>query len=213
MTRRTAALLILLVLALAAAYGSSSERADPPVGAPSTLPEPPTTPISWSSVGVHDLGEGWSLRDAEGDGPFIDVFLHDRRVGSIELVSFPLESLGEEVVTLRAHVEDFVDTLRDDRRAGCGPRYPFEATPVVELDLPDGEAVRYGFRGGRPGRQERSLQWAGIRGERLVIISVNAYDSLGCLGSEGGDMDVATLDALERRLAPAVERSPLPELS
>ena len=211
--------LIVLVIGaglLAAACGSDEE----PTSATSTTSSAvPAVAVDWEKLGSHDLGSGWTLRDAEGDAPIVEILEDGRLVGSLEVVSFPLATLPEVTAARRdggagaalaAHASSFFTAIREDRRAGCGSDYRFRPDEPETVELLDGAAIRYGFTGGVTGAEERTVQWAGIRGDALVILSVPAYDPGSCLGTEGAELDVATLERLERRLTAAVERGALP---
>ena len=70
----------------------------------------------------------------------------------------------------------------------------------------DGTAVRYGFTGGAASAadSERTVQWAGVRGSALVIVTISGYDPGSCLPNTGqGSLDdlkdiIPGLDALIR---------------
>ena len=211
--RATAALLA--ALALAAGCGDDDDAASPPPT--STTAPAPTPAIDWASVDTVDLGDGWSLADAEGNAPLVAIVRDGAQVGIVELHSFPVDSLdavaealaeGEDAA-LAAHADDFVTALAADRAAGCGEDYEFVAEPVELLDAGDGRAVRYGFTGGPPGEpvSERTVQWAALRGDVLVLAQVSAYDADACVSTEGAELTVADLAEVEPRLAPAIEAS------
>jgi hypothetical protein len=163
--------------------------------------------IDWGvdEAGV-ELPGGWSLHDAEGDGPFLDVRRDGELVGLVETTSFPVESIetlrggaGDDAgkrASLRAYAEDFVSTFRADRAEGCGAGYRYEPAPIELFAGPDGPLVAYGFTGqladGSPSEGIAAL--AGIRDDQLVLVTATASDEGGCLPAEGPAFTTADLD-------------------
>ena len=209
------------------AGGTEADGPQPPptsaASTTSTTPDLEAAPrFAWTSLVDVDLGAGWHLVDGEGDAPVVEVERDGEVVGIVELVAFPLDTLPTvsrrlaedgERAALAAHAEGYLREFREDRRQGCGPDHQFTPEPVVERSFPDGVAVRYGFTGGVGSEQtERTIQWAGIRGDDLVIVSVAAYDEGSCIGTEGAELTTSELAELEPLLAPAAEANPLPTL-
>ena len=205
---------LLLALALVAAACSDDDDAAPPTT--TTTAPAPAVAIEWNSLGTVDLGDGWSLADAEGDAPIVAIRRDGEPVGIIELLMFPVDSLdavadnlddGEDAA-LAAHAAEFLDALGADRAEGCGDDYGFVIEPAELFDAGDGRAVRYGFTGAPPGEpvSERTIQWAAVRDDRLVLVQVSAYDPGACV-APGEELTVADLAEVEPLLAPAIEAS------
>lgn len=211
---RTLVVVAATVLALAACGDDAGDSVAP------TTPTTPTPPIiEWEDLGTVDLGDGWELADAEGDGPFVAIRRAGATVGVIEVARFPIDTVdavdavldagGSEADALAAHAEEYLAIFEADRREGCGPDYAFVPEPTTSVDGVDGPLVRYGFVGGAPAT-ERNLHWAGIRGGELVLVTVAAAEPGGCLPPEGPGLTIADLAEVEPRLAGAIEASPLP---
>jgi hypothetical protein len=203
---------------VAAACGADGDDAS----APTTTAEVPAATIEWTSVGTVGLGGGWSLTDAAGDAALVAILRNGVEVGILELYAYPVSSLdaveahldeGEDAA-LTAHVDDFVTAMATDRAIGCDPAYEVVPTDAVHMEVGDGRAVRYGFTGAMPAGAvtERSLQWAAIRGEALVLVNVAAYDDGSCIPTDGAELSVSELAAVEARLAAAVESSDFGEV-
>ena len=191
---------------------------DPPVrsgtGTTVTVPDRPGPLVDWARPVPVDLGDGWAVADTEGDGPFLTVLRHGRTVGFVEYLDFPLEGpAADERAALDAHVADFVQAIGEDRSGVPISGYRFDPDPAVHLPAADGSLVRYGFRGtypdGRP--SERTIQWAGIRGGRLVLVAAAANDPGGLFPPEGVEFTSADLDAVAERLDRLVRASGLPD--
>ena len=159
-------------------------------------------------MGTVDLGDGYSLRDEPGDAPIVAIYRDGEHIGIIEINRFPVETRD-----LHEHVEKFHSAIGSDRKDGCGIEYDYRPEPPVPVSGPDGELVRYGFTGanarGEPAT-ERTIQWAAIQGDELVIINVAAYDEGGCVGTEGAELTTAELEVVAPLIAPIIERSPFP---
>lgn len=219
--RRLAAVVILAAFLLASCADGADDAGSTSTSTPPTAPSAPSAPVvRWGEdIGVVDLGGGWSLTDAEGNGPFTAVRLDGTTVGTIELVRFPIATLpvvrdvvaggGSPGDALLAHAAEYLAAFEDDRHTGCGPAYAFAPEPTRLVEGASSPLVHYGFRGGSP-VTERQLQWATISGDDLVLVTVSAYDDGGCLAREGHELTVEQLDALAARLGAAVEASPLP---
>jgi hypothetical protein len=185
----------------------------------STAPPPPPA-INWSAPGSTDVGGGWAVHDCEGDGPLVCIEREDGAGGVLEIGRFPLASLAEvtaartrgERAALDTQARVFLRDLEVDRKEGCGAGYRITPAPVRHLRAADGPVVRYGFIGsGNDGApSERIVQYAGIRGETLVILTANAYDIGGCLPPEGGAFTSGLLAEFEPRLDALVKASPFP---
>lgn len=117
-----------------------------------------------------------------------------------------------ERAALQAHVDDFLQSFRSDRRIGCGAEYVVTPEPTRFVDAPGGLLVHYGFAGSpKAGAAptERTIQWAGLRGDNLVLISVSAYEPTSCVES-GSEGTLANLEDVEPRLRQLVEANALP---
>ena len=187
--RRLPALLAVAALAVVlTACGGDDDGAssDSTRRTTTTLPPMPTDFDWWNPVEV-DLGGDWVLRDCEGADTTLCFEHPDRRGGIVELFRFDAPA----DFNINAHAARFVEDFRNDRRLGCGVEYRVEPEPIEALDLPDGPARRYGFHGGAQGSvdTERTIQWAGLRGTSLVIITLSGYDPGSCVAA----MDEALL--------------------
>ena len=205
----TSALAVLLLLAGCSSDSEPREEADATTttAAEVTTTVVPSPTIDWDDIGVVDLGDGYTLRDEEGDAPIVAIYRGTEHVGIVEVNRFPKSS-----PTLEAHVEQFHSSLEADRRKGCGADYEYEQIGPEFEDGPDGRFAHYGFTGSRPGEPvtEKTLQWATFQEDELVIINVAAYDEDGCVGTEGAELTTAELERVESLLRSAVEASPFP---
>jgi hypothetical protein len=220
--KRLLPLLVLPVL-LAGCSGSTPVAAPadplPPTAAPSTAAPTTAGPgpsYDWDRPRTVALAGGLSLGRCEGDAPLVCVRRGGRVVGVLELLRFPLSSLpalagksGREA--LDAQAAEYVGSFTRDRAQGCGSGYEVTPLPVRHLTAADGAVVSYGFTGtlasGAP--SEHVVQWAGIRGKDLVLLSAAAYERTGCLPPEGDAFDVATLREAAPLLDAVVAASPL----
>lgn len=166
-----------------------------------------------------DLGRGFRLTHCEGDAPVLCVTGDGEDRGIVELSSFPVESLDEvraalprgPKAALEAHVGDYLASLREDRENGCGAGYVVTPLPTTVTEGADGPVASYGFTGARRGEavSERTVQWAALRGDNLVLVNLSGYDEGSCVPAEG-EGTVADVVALEPRLRPVIEANPLP---
>ena len=165
------------------------------------------------------LGGGIALTHCDGDAPVLCFSRDGGERGILELSSFPIASLdavrGAQAkgarAALEAHVAEYLASLRDDRVAGCGDGYVVTALPTTFTEGPAGPVASYGFAGARRGEavSERTVQWAALRGENLVLLNLSGYDDGSCVPAEG-EGSVADAVAVEVRLRPVVEANPLP---
>jgi hypothetical protein len=215
--RRHLSLLAGLAVAVLPACGGDHQA----VSASTTSTVAPTAAINWNAPAPTDVGRGWSIRDCEGDAPLVCVDRDGVPAGVLEIGRFPLNSLPDVVAAqqgsgdraaLDTQARVFLRDLSADRKEGCGLGYGIASAPVVHLRAADGPVVRYGFTGtgddGSP--SERIVQYAGIRGTTLVILTANAYDVGGCLPPEGTAFTSGLLAEFEPLLEAAVKASPFP---
>jgi hypothetical protein len=190
--RRTAVGLLpaLLLLAVAGCGGdddddSSSDTAERTT---TTLAPMPADFDWWNPAGELPLGDGWVLHACEGEDGTLCFEHPGGRSGILELFRFDAPA----DFNINAHAARFVEDFRNDRTLGCGAEYRVEPEPIEALDLPDGPARRYGFHGGAQGSvdTERTIQWAGLRGTSLVIVTLSGYDPGSCVAA----LDEATLE-------------------
>ena len=209
----------LLVAAAVAAGGvaladsDGSDRA-PTVTVPPVTAAPREPVVDWARPTLVDLGGGWAITDTEGDAPMLTV-LHDGvAVGIVELLDYevPAGSDGPKVA-LEEQAARFFEAIGADRAAAPIRGYRFLPDAIVHLSAADGAVVRYGFRGLLPdgAASERSIQWAGIRDGRLVLVAAAAYDEGGLFAREGSEFTSADLDAVADRLDRLVRASGLPD--
>jgi hypothetical protein len=186
MHRRLVPALVCLALVLTAACGGDDEE-PPSTTAPTTSTTLPAMPADfdwWHPTARVPLGGGWTFGACEGDDPSLCYEHPDGRHGIVEL--FRLNA-GPDF-DLNDWAARFVSDFVDDRTKGCGASYRVEAEPIEALDLPDGPVRRYGFAGGAEGapNTERTIQWAGVRGDGvLVIVVLSGYDPGSCVAGEG----------------------------
>ena len=210
-----------LLAGVAAAALSACSSDHQAVSASTTTTVAPTAAIDWTAPAPTDVGQGWSVRDCEGDAPLVCVDRDGAPAGVLEIGRFPLDSLSEVVAArqqdgdraaLDTQAKVFLRDLSADRKEGCGIGYGIAPAPVAHLRAADGPVVRYGFTGtgddGSP--SERIVQYAGIRGTTLVILTANAYDVGGCLPPEGTAFTSGLLAEFEPQLEAAVKTSPFP---
>ena len=209
--RRSLAVVTALVVAALVAVGvavaaddetDTDDRAGPPVTQPTPMPT-----FDWASPTLVDLGGGWSVADAEGDGPFVEVRLDGAVVGFLEYMRYAYDG------TLDEHVADFYDAIGGDRANAPVDGYRFVPDPATHSTAADGPIVRYGFTGTMPdgSASERTYQWAGIRNGEVVLISAAANDPGGLFPPEGTEFTTAQLESVVDRLDRLVRASGLPD--
>lgn len=180
---RALLVLALVVVGLGACGGGDDDDAAPRRSTTTTtLPEMPTD-FDWWAPAEVDLGGGWVLRACEGEDANLCFEHAESGGGFVGLFRFDAPADFD----LNAHAARFVEDFRTDRKAGCGPEYKVEAEPIEALELPDGPARRYGFTGraANSAPTERTIQWAGVRGTSLVIVTLSAYDPGSCVPAIG----------------------------
>ena len=213
----------LLVLLLAAVLSGCAD------GDPVAVPSPPSPPrvsaspsapvgpaVDLRAPTATRLSARFGLQACEGDAPLVCVTEEGVVAGQLELLAFPLDSLPElrgrtGRALLDAHAAAYVRSFREDRAQGCPAGYRVTPLEVRHLDTADGPVVTYGFVGvgadGRP--SELQVQWAGVRGDALVVLSAPAYEADGCLPPEGTALPVAALEELQPLLDAVVRASRL----
>ena len=203
---RAAALaaVVVFTVALAACGGGDDDGGDDDAATDTTerttTTLPPVPPgFDWWSFTELPLGGDWTLRPCEGSDSSLCFDQGEGTGGFVGTFRFDVPADFD----LNVHAARFVEDFRTDRRTGCGSEYRVEAEPIESLDLPDGPARRYGFLGGalNSADTERTIQWAGVRGTSLVIVTLSAYDPGSCVDAVGE----ATLDELEDVL-PAIDQ-------
>lgn len=221
MTARRPLLLLPLLALLLSACGGSDPAAGPSPSASASASAAPSPTVrgavvDWQSPRTVALSGRFGLADCAGDAPLVCVTVEGEVAGSLEVLSFPLASLpdlrgrtGREL--LAAHASAYVSSFRQDRAQGCPPGYAVTPLEPVFLDATDGPVVRYGFAGALASGADSELQvqWAGVRGDQLVVLSAPAYEASGCLPPEGDSLGVAVLEELLPLLDAAVGASPL----
>jgi hypothetical protein len=196
MRSRSVALGLVAAVALlssTACGGSSGKGASTSTTAAQTtttaLPAMPTS-FSWWSPAPTALGNGWTISSCDpsqqvpqSQGKVLCLNNKDGRQAVLEHFRFAAPADGN----LNHHAAQFVQDFLNDRKAGCGQAYRVDAEPIDALNLPDGPARRYGFTGGAANapNSERTVQWAGIRGPALVIVTISGYDPGSCVPSSG----------------------------
>lgn len=210
---RPVVVLLLAALLVGACTATTAPEDPTPTVSPSDSPsssqppseEPSDAPsfvVDWSpDAAPVDLGDGWTVRDCEGDAPLLCVDRDGELVGTLALSSFePTEDLAaadtpEELTdALRAFAESLEDGVVQDRAAGCGADYVVEHEPVAVVTMSGQPGVRYGFRGIEDGAvTEFVLSYATVVDGQLWIVVAEAATDDGCMASE---FDLFTPDDL-----------------
>ena len=196
-----------LLWAPACGGGGSHDASSTTAKATTTTTTPPLpATFDWWSPQTTQLGRGWTIGPCapaqqvpQSRGRVDCLNNEDGRQAVVEHYRFTLPADPN----LDHHAAQFQKDFLADRKAGCGAGYRVLPEPVVAMTLPDGDARRYGFHGGFAGAPdtERTVQWAGIRSNVLMIITISAYDPGSCVPNTGQ----ASVDDL-RQLVPAIDR-------
>jgi hypothetical protein len=207
----------LVVLGLTACGG------DEPASPPSNPPSGSSLRVDWAQPDRTALPDGWRLADCPGDAPLFCLGKDGQTVGQIEVLEFPLATLEElsavlaergEAAALEDHAGRYIADFTAERTEGCPPGYAVAGDPPRRLSASDGLVIRYGFTGtladGRP--SEKTVQYAGLRDDTLVLLSAIAEDPGGCLPPEGTSLTSAQLAAFAPVLDRVVEASGLPRI-
>jgi hypothetical protein len=179
-------------------------------GAP---PRPRPAPIvsspvfDWVTHDPVDLGEGWTVADMPGDGPYASVLHDGSEVGFLEYGTYDFDG------TIDEHVAEYVRVIGDDRANGPIAGYRFTADAATHATAADGPIVRYGFTGTLPdgSPSERTYQWAGIRDGKVVLVTAAANDPGGLFSPEGVEFTTAQLESIVERLDRLIRASGLPD--
>jgi hypothetical protein len=221
--RRWRALAAGLLVGLSLSLSLTACGADPPAqpGPPSASATASSLRIDWAQPNRTALPDGWRLTRCPGDAPLFCVDQGGRTVGSVEVLEYPLSTLPDlatvladrgEAAALEDHAERYVADFTAERTETCPPGYAVAGDPPRRLSAVDGLAVRYGFTGtladGRP--SEKTVQYAGLREDTLVLLSAIAEDPGGCVPPEGTSFTSAQLGAFAPILDRIVEASGLP---
>lgn len=198
---------------------------------PTTSPPPasttPTTAvpvtIDWRDPDtVAELAGGWSVAACEGGAALLCVSRNGEEAGVVEALAYPLESFeGYEpaatpVDILALIADDFLESMKADRRAGCGEDYRFEKIRPEPFVLGGRPGISYGFTGtlGDGSPAELNLQYSTVVDENLVLMVAAAYDEGGCPGKdELLSFDSAGLADFRPQLEQLLEASPLPAVA
>ena len=213
-------LVVLAALVGMAACGGGSPAAAPTTTATTdapttTLPVMPTN-FDWWAPTATPIGHDWTIGPCLAAGAPATkgkaLCLQGKGGHQAFLEHFRFSAPGDPDLT--HHATQFVSDFLKDRTTGCGQAYRVTAEPVVPLTVPDGPAVRYGFTGGAASApdSERTVQWAGIRGSVLVIVTISGYDPGSCLPNTGqGSLD--DLNGILPGLDALIHASGLPPLA
>ena len=129
---------------------------------------------SWEAVlpDVIPAPPGYTVVDAEGAGPFLDVLRGDERVGSVELLSFELpEDFDPQLGfnALESWVTEFYDGIEADRTA-ADPSIDFTRDEPEPAQFGELCGVAYGFTVEKDGTvTERTIGHTTFDSEGLVI--------------------------------------------
>jgi hypothetical protein len=224
---RFRACLLTACLLLAACRPASEPQDDPEAGPPAptaTVPGgAPVPTIAWDDLpGAAGLGDGWQARRCEGDAPLLCIRRGGTDMGSVELAGFPVDSFtlpgfreanarGDDLAALRAAVEDYYATFRQDRAATCGTAYLVRTLPPEEAVVAGGPGLRYGFEGVSGGTVvERHLSWSALRSGRLWVQTAAAVAEGACISREGAEWQPERLSEFAPVLARVVAATRLP---
>lgn len=221
MSRRTATSALVLLLALTACADDRSARTTA-VPASSPSPQADLPQVDWDDPAPAALTGGWSVGPCRGDAPLV-CFSHDgQERGSLEVVGFPVDTItvlrdtlargGTPAEALAAHAREHLQSMRQDRLAGCGADYAFVADEPVPMRADGSPAVKTVFTGGASGAAptERVVRWVGLRDDRMVSLVLHATEDGACAPGLGGDLSTSDLADLEPLIDQLVETSPLP---
>lgn len=229
MSRPTATSTLVLLLALTACADdrpTPATAAPAPVSPPAAPPSPsPTTQlptVDWDDPAPATLTDGWSVGPCRGDAPLVCFYRDGQERGSLEVVGFPVGTItvlretlaagGSSAAALEAHAREHLESMRQDRKKGCGAGYAFTADEPAAMTAHGEAAVKTAFTGGAPGAAptERVVRWVGLRGDRMVSLVLHATEDGACAPGLGGDLSTTDLADLEPLIDQLVETSPLP---
>jgi hypothetical protein len=179
---------VLVATAACGGGGGPAATTTSTIATTTTLPTMPAD-FNWWTPTPTPIGHGWTIGPcAPGAAPAtkgkaLCLTTKSGHEAVVEHFRFAAPADSD----LNSHAAQFVKDFIADRKAGCGEAYVLDADPIVALDLHDGPAKRYGFTGGYrvAPKTERTVQWAGIRGPALVIISISGYDPGSCIPNTG----------------------------
>lgn len=177
---KTTALLVLPVLLLVFAACGDDDGASPPTDAPTATPTGQATgdpgggecaantespaasgDLTWAAILPDALPEmgSFTVADAEGDAPFVNVLKEGEAVGSLELLQFPLDGLldpAEGFPGLEAWVQSYYESVRADREASA-PGSAFDERDTAPAPWGDFCGIAYGFTVTSPGGEVTEL--------------------------------------------------------
>lgn len=189
-----------------------------PVGGPVGTP-PPVPVLDWDDpTGAVSLGDGWMLRDCEGDAPLWCFERHGEVHGSLEYGRVRddqrLQGAQDEAArraALHALVADFGEWLTEDRSIGC-PGHTVEMAPVVDVTVAGAPGVvrAHAMRDGSGTVVERSLAVHVADGSDHVLFTVNANAPDACVATETAlELHPDELDDLAERIIDLIRQGPL----
>lgn len=143
---------------------------------------PASGDLSWEAILPDEMPEmgAFTIDDAEGDAPFVNVLRDGEAVGSLELLQFPLDGLldpAEGFPGLEAWVQSNYESIRADREISA-PGSLFEESDTAPVPWGDFCGIAYGFTVASPGGEvtELTTNHATFDGGKLYIIAA-FYDA------------------------------------
>jgi hypothetical protein len=213
-----------LAAGVLAGLGLMACGSDPPTPPPSGSASGSTAAslrVDWATPDGTSLPDGWGLATCPGDAPLFCVSQGGQAVGTIEVLEYPLATLPDlstvlaergEAAALEDHADRYVADFTAERTETCPPGYAVAGDPPRRLTAADGLVVRYGFTGtlANAAPSEKTVQYAGLRDNTLVLFSAIAEDPGGCVPPEGTSFTSAQLSSFAPVLDRIIEASGLP---
>jgi hypothetical protein len=190
---------------------TASPVPDPGPCLPNVEASPPDGGLTWQAIVPEPIPapQGWSVQPDEGEGPFLSVSNGSQTVGTVELLTIPLDTLTDPpfdpqrgLGELQEWAEAFYDVTREDREQEFGEGYAFEQDEPEPTDAGGFCAVRYAYRGSMDGRVlDRGVGYATYDSENLYLFfasygSANAAAGLGFLNAEDLETYAPFLDQM-----------------
>ncbi len=208
-----------MLLALVIGCGGGGESGAPVTTVTAATPAAPPggdVAMDWTTRPAVDAG-GWLLAGCEGAAPLYCVSERGTPVGLVELASFPLDSFEslrglDRFGALARLAADADRSTREDRENGCAPGSTYQSIPVRTLTVAGQPGVRFGFTVTSPqgASAERSVTYATIVGEDVVLTVAAAFGEGSCVSAEGTQFDPDTLERFEPVLDRLVSEMVLP---
>lgn len=176
-------------------------------------PAGPSVEFQWGKpFGRARLNDAWTVRDCDGDAPFLCFSSSGGGSGSAELTTYPLSShrrLQEDLAeggrqyAFRRWAYDHYRTFRKDR-TGCRPGYTFHPFRPKPATVAGREGVRFGFavKNADGTVVERSVTFGTVTKTQVVVVGVEGLNGRSCLEILGPTFTPRAL----KRMGPYVAR-------